>query len=291
MGIKIPSNFLMVGWGSGRQAEQTCCLHLLVMCLPPRAEVIQKSPSNLLVPPPGQVMGSILVPWRTGGALGDLGMGGVFPPAASQLNSLRLGAARGGGPNPFSRLQLPFQAIELEALLSASRPKRDQEGWKQTSAGTAEPLASQDGRSPLASLPASALALQSVVPEPPWGSSETENLTCSNLPRTSHCTPSIHSPSRAHDAHGIWFQPLATMSPLPALTMDHSAAALGLLSVLPLLQAQDLCTCWSPTQDAVAPDTGMAASSSSQVTCSLLTETLPYHSVECALPFTLHITF
>ena len=208
MGIKIPSNFLMVGWGSGRQAEQTCCLHLLVMCLPPRAEVIQKSPSNLLVPPPGQVMGSILVPWRTGGALGDLGMGGVFPPAASQLNSLRLGAARGGGPNPFSRLQLPFQAIELEALLSASRPKRDQEGWKQTSAGTAEPLASQDGRSPLASLPASALALQSVVPEPPRGSSETENPTSSlshllkpsqDLPLHSQHPQSFQSPRRPRD--------------------------------------------------------------------------------------------
>jgi len=89
MGIKVPSNFLMVGWASGRQAEQACFLYLLVMYLPPRAEVIQKTPSNHLVSPPGQVMGSILVPWRTGGALGDLGKGGVFPPAASQRYCLR----------------------------------------------------------------------------------------------------------------------------------------------------------------------------------------------------------
>lgn len=91
MGVQIPSNFLMVGWASGQQAEQAC---LLVMCLPPRTDVIQKTSSNHLVPPPGQVMGSILVLWRTGGALGDLGTGGVFPPAAPQLNSLRPGDAQ-----------------------------------------------------------------------------------------------------------------------------------------------------------------------------------------------------
>lgn len=185
---------------------------------------------------------------------------------------------------------MPFQGIELEALLSASRPKREQEGWRQTSAGTAELLASQGGRSPLASLPASAHALQSAVPEPPQGSAETENPTKSlshllkssqDLPLHSQHPQSFQSPRHPTGSgsgllpprHPLLLSPWITLKQLP-----------GLLSILPLLQAQDLCTCWPPAQDAGAPDTCTTAFSLSQVTCSLLTETLPYHSVECGPP-------
>ena len=70
MGIKIPSNFLMVGWASGQKAERTCFLHVLVMCLLPRAEVIQETPWKPPGATPGQVMTSVLLPSRTGGALG-----------------------------------------------------------------------------------------------------------------------------------------------------------------------------------------------------------------------------
>ena len=290
---QLPNGWLGI-WAAGRAGVLPTPLGDV---LASKSRSDPENPSNHLVPPPGQVMGSILVPWGTGGALGDLGMGGVSPPAASQLNSLRPGAAQGRGAKPFSRLQLPFQAIELEALLSASRPKREQEGGKQTSAGTAEPLASHDGRSPLTSLPASAHALQSVVPEPPRGSSETENPTRSlshllkssqDLPLHSQHPQSFQSPRRPTGSGSGLLPPRHPLLLSPWITLQQLP---GLLSVLPLLPAQDLCTHWSPTQDAGAPDTCMAASSSSQVTCSLPSETLPYHSVKCALPFTLHTTF
>lgn len=69
---------------------------------------------------------------------------------------------------------------------------------------------------------------KSVVPEPPWGSSETENPTksLSHLFKSSQDLP-LHSTVLPEPTtpYGIWFQPLSTTSPPRALTMDHSAAA------------------------------------------------------------------
>lgn len=44
MAIKMPSNFLTVGQASGHQAQCAYFLHMLVKCLFPRTEVVQKNP-------------------------------------------------------------------------------------------------------------------------------------------------------------------------------------------------------------------------------------------------------
>lgn len=102
MGMKIPNTFLRVGRASGQQAEHACFLHMLVMCLHPRAEVIQKTPGNRPAPSlvrktclfreplPSQGRGrpGSCCPVGKAGIQGTCELEGVSSPAVPQLISL-----------------------------------------------------------------------------------------------------------------------------------------------------------------------------------------------------------
>lgn len=123
MGIKIPSNFLMVGQASGQKAEHTCFLHVLVVCLLPRAEVIRKPPGNHPVPPQGRGWPVSCFPAGLEGLWGPMhGRGLPFSCISARFPETRGRTVRKTKPI-LQPLQLGFGGIGLEALLSASHPK------------------------------------------------------------------------------------------------------------------------------------------------------------------------
>lgn len=136
-GIRIPSNFLTVGWVSRQQAEHACFLHMLVRCSLPRAEVIQKTPRSP-APSPGK-------PAPSGSRIPDRAAKSQCPPS---LRGNRQGGLQGsmnrrgrlssytpahlpeaGGCTArrskpvLQPLQLGSGGIRLEALPSASIPR------------------------------------------------------------------------------------------------------------------------------------------------------------------------
>ncbi|CAN0023289.1 unnamed protein product [Rangifer tarandus platyrhynchus] len=93
-------------------------------------------------------------------------------------------------------------------------------------------------------------------------------LTCSNLPRTSHCTHSIHSPSRAHDALRD-LVPASCHHVTPSCSHYGSLCSSSRASFLSFLcsRLRNFAHAGPPPRMLV-PDTCMAASSLSQADSS-----------------------